>query len=357
MNYKETLFFVAKCLTINHEEHNKIIVENLLKSNAVDWDAVVKLSTAHYVFPALYCNLKRASFLSYLPEELVEYMKYITDLNRDRNKEIIEQAKQLNELLLQNKITPIFLKGTGNLLEGLYEDIGERMVGDIDFIVSNKEYKNTTDILIKNNFSPEHDSVYNNLKIGKHFPRMSHENKIAAVEVHFRIVKNPYDYYLNYKNLKKDLIETEDDILMLSYKNQLLHNIYNIQINDSAYYKKTILLRNSYDLFLLSKKTDTLETILTNKKYFNILNSFLVTCYYLFNQVSSIHFKNDNKAKKYIKNTIELLDSQKKRKLNIIKWSFYLKKMKIISGVYTKIRFAFINKNVRIHLFNKIFRG
>jgi len=128
MNYKETLFFVAKCLTINHEEHNEIIIKNLLKSNAVDWDAVVKLSTAHYVFPALYCNLKRASFLAYLPEELVEYMKYITDLNRDRNKEIIEQAKELNELLLQNKITPIFLKGTGNLLEGLYEDIGERMV-------------------------------------------------------------------------------------------------------------------------------------------------------------------------------------------------------------------------------------
>ena len=58
MNYKEILFFVAKCLTINHEEHNEIIIKNLLKSNAVDWDAVVKLSTAHYVFPALYCNLK-----------------------------------------------------------------------------------------------------------------------------------------------------------------------------------------------------------------------------------------------------------------------------------------------------------
>ena len=136
MTYKETLFFVAKCLTINHEAHNKLIVEEVLQSDTVDWDEVVKLSTAHFVFPALYCNLKRASFLSYLPKELVEYMKYITELNRERNEEILAQAKELNTLLLEHDITPIFLKGTGNLLEGLYEDIGERMVGDIDFICS-----------------------------------------------------------------------------------------------------------------------------------------------------------------------------------------------------------------------------
>ena len=63
-------------------------------------------------------------------------MKHITDLNRDRNKQIISQAQDLNTLLLNNNITPIFLKGTGNLLEGLYDDIAERMLGDIDFLFS-----------------------------------------------------------------------------------------------------------------------------------------------------------------------------------------------------------------------------
>jgi hypothetical protein len=123
MNYKETLFFIGKCLTIAHENHNNVLVEEELKSNHIDWDAVVKVSTSHYVFPALYCNLKRADFLHYLPTDLVEYMKHITDLNRERNQQIIEQAKEINELLLKNNITPIFLKGTGNLLEGLYDDI------------------------------------------------------------------------------------------------------------------------------------------------------------------------------------------------------------------------------------------
>jgi len=140
MTYKETLFFVAQCLTIILESKNREEIEAKLKLEKIDWEAVVKVSTSHYVMPALYCNLKKVGFLNYLPKDLVAYMKYITELNRERNLQILEQAKELNELLVANDITPVFLKGTGNLLEGLYEDIAERMVGDIDFIVSKDNY-------------------------------------------------------------------------------------------------------------------------------------------------------------------------------------------------------------------------
>ena len=105
MNYKETLFFVAKCLTISLEEKNKVEIEIILKTTDIEWDSVVKASTAHYVFPALYCNLKCADFLKYLPIELVSYMEYIANLNRNRNAQIITQAKELNSL----KIRHIFL--------------------------------------------------------------------------------------------------------------------------------------------------------------------------------------------------------------------------------------------------------
>ena len=170
MNYKETLFFIGKCLTIAHENHNKILVEDALKSNNIDWDAVVKVSTSHYVFPALYCNLKRANFLHYLPKDLVAYMKHITDLNRERNQQIIEQAKEINALLLTNNITPIFLKGTGNLLEDLYDDIAERMVGDIDFIFSKENYPKAIKILYNFGYSKVHKTTYD-FPSFKHYPR------------------------------------------------------------------------------------------------------------------------------------------------------------------------------------------
>ena len=88
MNYKETLFFISKCLTISLEEKNREEIELILKTTNIDWDKVVKVSTSHYVFPAIYCNLKRADFLKYLPTDLVEYMKHITNLNRERNTRI-----------------------------------------------------------------------------------------------------------------------------------------------------------------------------------------------------------------------------------------------------------------------------
>ena len=62
MSYKETLYFIAKCLTISLEEKNRQEIEKQLKATSIDWDAVVKVSTGHYMFPALYCNLKQVDF-------------------------------------------------------------------------------------------------------------------------------------------------------------------------------------------------------------------------------------------------------------------------------------------------------
>ena len=63
MNYKETLYFISKCLTISLEDKNRLEIEKQLQLKIIDWEAVVEVSTAHYVLPAMYCNLKRVRFL------------------------------------------------------------------------------------------------------------------------------------------------------------------------------------------------------------------------------------------------------------------------------------------------------
>ena len=98
-------------------------------------------------------------------------MKYITNLNRERNKEIITQAKELNTLLLKNNITPIFLKGTANLLAGIYEDIAERMVGDIDFIFSKEDYPKAIKLLKNSDYSEVSKIDYQNPG-AKHYGRL-----------------------------------------------------------------------------------------------------------------------------------------------------------------------------------------
>ena len=52
MNYKETLYFISKCLTISLEDKNRLEIEKRLQLKNIDWETVVEVSTAHYVLPA-----------------------------------------------------------------------------------------------------------------------------------------------------------------------------------------------------------------------------------------------------------------------------------------------------------------
>ncbi|SDR72875.1 Uncharacterised nucleotidyltransferase [Polaribacter sp. KT25b] len=299
MTYKETLFFIGKCLTINHEQHNKILVETELKSGNIDWNSVVKVSTGHFVFPALYCNLKRAEFLDYVPQDLVDYMIHITDLNRERNQQIIDQAKELNELLLSHNITPIFLKGTGNLLEGLYEDIAERMVGDIDFIISKKNYPPAIKILANFGYKKVHKTDYDFPQF-KHYPRLNKKNNIAAVEIHKELLTEKYANEFNFNLIEKDT-QNINNTTLISFKNQLALTIIAKQINDHGFLYIDIALRNAYDVFLLSKKTDALVAFNNLTKLKKPLNCFLASCFVIFNKPNSLKFLEDKNTKSYIK--------------------------------------------------------
>ena len=333
MNYKETLFFVAKCLTISLEEKNKKEIEKQLKTTEIDWDAVVKVSTTHYVFPALYCNLKRANFLHYLPNELVNYMIHITDLNRERNQQIIEQAKEINDLLLANNITPIFLKGTGNLLEGLYEDIAERMVGDIDFLLSKADYHKAIKVL--SNFRYSKVDNYDRLSF-RHYPRLQKENNIAAIEIHKELLNEKYANEFNYTIVNEDslIINTTN---VMSFDNQLALSIIAKQINDHGFYFKNIALRNAYDVFLLSKKTVAKTAF---NKFINLknpLNCFLATCYEVFNKPESLQYSNSKEIEAYIKSYNKLLVDEKLRNKNYKKIKIFLSVKSHCNIIYKSI--------------------
>ena len=348
MSYKEILCFIATCLTISLEEKNRVVIQKLLQSDMIDWDAVVQLSTSHYVFPALYCNLKRADFLQYLPQDLVNYMEHITNLNRERNEQIITQAKELNTLLLANNITPIFLKGTGNLLADLYEDIAERMVGDIDFIFSKEDYPKAISILREFGYSDvlKTDNRYPQFK---HYQRLKNDNNIAAIEIHKELLIEKYANEFNYNFVEKDS-QFINDISVLSYANKLNLSIIANQIDDSGSYYKTMALRNAYDVFLLSKKTNAKNAVNTLDKLTRPLNFFLASCYEIFNKVDSLEFNETTQTASYLSVfNRQLINSRKtKRQYNRIKTYLFIKERLII--LYK----AILYKDYRVWLFNRL---
>ena len=348
MNYKETLYFVATCLTVSLEDKNKQVFQKQLQMDTIDWDVVVKVSTAHYVFPALYCNLKRVGFLQYLPQELIAYMEHITNLNRERNQQIITQAEELNTLLLGNNITPIFLKGTGNLLAGLYEDIAERMVGDIDFIFSKEDYLKAI-IVLRNNGYSDIPSLGYYRRDFRHYTCLQKENNIAGVEIHSELLVKKYINEFNYSFVNKDS-QVINRIRLLSYANKLNLSIIANQINDNGFYYKTMALRNGYDVFLLSKKTNAKDAVHALDKLSHPLNCFLAVSYNVFNKVDSLEYLKTPKTAKYLSvfNSQFSNTSKVRRRHNRIKNYLFIKS-KIID-IYKN----FLCKEFRVWLFKRL---
>ncbi|MDD7914771.1 nucleotidyltransferase family protein [Polaribacter ponticola] len=346
MDYKETLFFIAKCLTINHEKHNLNIIKKLLESHSIDWDSVVRISTSHYVFSALYSNLKKAKLLDFLPSDLVEYMQHITNLNRERNLGIKNQAKELNQLLINNNIKPIFLKGVGHLFDNLYADVGERMIADIDFIVSKDDYFKTIKLVENFGYTKVEKNKHHSPSF-KHYPRLQKENCYAAVEIHKELLIEKFASELNYKIIKKEHLEL-NKLKVLGYNDQLVLSILSNQINDDGFYIKNLTLKHAYDAFLLSKKTNTKKAIQKFNKLKHPLNCYLASSYQVFNKIETLAYDSSVKTEKYLSLFNKYLVDHKKRKRDYkrIKYKLYLirKKDFILKIIfYKEYRNWFIN--------------
>ena len=304
MRYKQTFYFIAKCLSISLDQKNKTAIEKTLQANTIDWDAVVKLSTQQLVFPALYCNLKREGFLPYLPQELVNYMELVTGLNRQRNQHIITQATALNTLLLNHGIRPIFLKGAANLITGLYTDIAERMVGDIDFIFSKKDYPKAIQLLRGYGYTEVLKATYY-FPNQHHYRRLKKEGDISAIEIHKAYTLEKYNKEFNYTLTQKNS-QTINGVCVLGSLDALKLSIITNQITDHGFYYKSIPLRNAYDVFLLSNKTNAQEATSKLNKLKKPIQCFLAGCYEIFNSPKCLMYRKNKQTTIYLKE----LDSQ-----------------------------------------------
>ena len=332
MSYKDVFYFVAMCLTISQEKKNRQIIEARLKKNDIDWEFVVEVSTGHYVFPAMYCSLKREGFLTYLPQELLNFMEHVANTNRDRNTQIISQAKELNTFLLSQNITPIFIKGTANLLAGLYSDITERMVGDIDFLFSSQDYPRAIQVLKEwgynyldepEKLSPEH----------RHYPRLIKKDCMAAIEIHSEFLRKSEAHLFNYDTVKSS-IQVKDNVAMLSDGNMLNLSILAGQINDYRYLHRRIALRNAYDVFLLSKKTSAKNAVNTVKGLNHPLHCFLAACGEVFNTPDSLEYTKTKNTKAYLKLFKEQFTNPRKAKRRHTRIKAYLYLKHVLSILY-----------------------
>ena len=109
-------------------------------------------------------------------------------------------------------------------------------------------------------------------------------------------------------------------------------------------------LRNAYDVFLLSKKTNAKVSVNALDKLTNPLNCFLAACYEIFNKVDSLEFNNTKMTASYL----SVFNSQFTNKKTIKRRHKRIKRYLFLKSRLGIIYKSLIYKEYRVWLFKRV---
>ncbi len=317
-------------------------LEPLLSDPSFDWDVIVVEGSKHLVLPAIYCRLKSKQLLHVLPEALASYLEEITTINRNRNTSILKQVHFIAQLLKEHHINHVFLKGSALLASGYYEDNAERMVGDIDILVSKPQLKMAFDLIKANGYTKTFGYAYETIGF-RHLDRLIAPNELAAIELHDALLNQKY----------RDLIAVNKVLNSKTYINDVAipssyylgkHQILAWQLNDRGHFYYAIHLKTLYDSSVLKVHTHTL--LLSDLSKFKFGQSYLELAKYYFEEFCSVLSNKHSESYrnlhlKYVTNPL---------------YKFVLKPIKqAYTYIVTRLKLIYYNKFYRRHLLKIIF--
>ena len=245
------------------------------------WDRLVQLGSSQLVLPTIYGALKRKNLVHHVPMDLMSYLQEITDLNQNRNIAILKQINFLSEIFNKHQIDHVFLKGAAMLITKPYDTLSERMIGDIDILVSENDLTRSQQLLIDQGFK----AVSNEFRFikdvlpenyHKHLKRISHPNYIAAVEIHRRLLIKE-NHLIPPKDVLENKVQSKQGQWIPSKQHLFEHAILNWQYNDSGMIRNDLSFRTVLDVLYLESKDVISELKLSPKAikyYYSILSLF-----------------------------------------------------------------------------------
>ncbi|KOH44639.1 nucleotidyltransferase family protein [Sunxiuqinia dokdonensis] len=257
MTDREMYYLIGKCLALDEHPEFRDQLIALAKSELIDWHQFVSLCSNHLVLPAIFLKFRTHNLLDHLPEDLTSHLHEVHALNVARNTRILKQLHEIVDVLKPHKIYPVFLKGAANLLDGLYADLGERILGDIDFLVSDDEYLEAARLMKDAGYAEAYETPdYKDIETFKHYPRLFHPEHGATIEIHRIPVDEVFTGWFNNETIARErqLVAELVGCYVPSARHRLIHNFIHGPLSNQDHLFGRMSLRGAYDLYLLSKK-------------------------------------------------------------------------------------------------------
>ena len=276
------LYLIGNCLSLDeHPTFRETIITQFSDPN-FDWDDFIWTCSNHLIIPVIYLKFREYDLLEYLPNGLASHLEEIYTLNCVRNEQILLQMREINATLNKAGISPIYLKGTGNLIDRIYCDIGERTIGDIDLLVPEADYLKAIDLAKETGYVNYWGEPRNPEQL-KHYPRLYKNEVPADLEIHRLPVRPEYAKYLNAEMIiqNKKVVAAFPGCYVPCHDHKVILNFIHSQFSNSGHRLGVVSLRDIYDIYLFSKITDLtipVDQICCSKKmmaYFAIAHKLL----------------------------------------------------------------------------------
>jgi len=260
------LSLLGECLAVGDAYATDL--PDRLAADSVDWQGLSWLAGACLVTPSLAGALQRKGLFDRLPDEVQDYLHTLQSLNRERNQMLREQLIIITEALNRIDIQPVLLKGAITLTSGQYPGAEDRVIGDLDLLVSDSLMEVATAALtdmgyqLKDNDSqwvlPNHQEQHN-----LHGFPLIHPDLPVRVELHRRILADKGDDALLCQQLITVPFTFDEGptVLIPDVATRLLHNMLHCQISDRQRVKKMLNLRQLLEFAaLVQHETILLDT-------------------------------------------------------------------------------------------------
>jgi hypothetical protein len=350
MNNAELFYFLGKCLTLgDNSEKDKEVIE-LIVNKKVDWNRFVSMASDHLVLSSVFLRFRRNDILRLLPEELTSHLQLVYELNYKRNKGVLEQIDRINRLFATDGIVPIYLKGAGNLLDRVYEDEGERIIGDIDLLVSDTEFLRAANLLKGEGYEHFYKYYDDDQWVTKHFPRLVHPTEPLDVEIHRLPVDTDLATYFNYSVIKPEikLVDIVPPCYVLSDRHKVTLNFMHGFMAKDEKIIHMITFRNINDLILLSHRVDVYAVFAEEPQY---LQQALIYADFCNHSTGNTPQPLRLKSKRFIKEYESLLIS---KNLFRFKWLVKYLASRIWNGYLYNLAGMFYSKQIRRSVFRRL---
>ena len=136
------------------------------------------------------------------------------------------------------------------------------MIGDMDFLVPEKDYLRTARILEDDGYSIR-VFIYSDILDPKHYPPLFKTSAAVDVEVHRLVVPHKYGRKFNSRSIEKIKIRPFEDTscFILSDKHNCILNFIHSQMTHTGHLSGIVSFRDIYDMYLISRRIDSYSII------------------------------------------------------------------------------------------------